>query len=103
MRALFCEISLLSLTGGVATLEVRDPSYGNVVLGRRDQIAEIFQRVVGAAVKVEIDRSNDPEPSQSQGPIDDAINEDPIVQQAKDLFGGTVVRVENDTAAAEPQ
>ena len=98
MRALFRELGLASLHNGVATLEVRDPSYGSVVRGRQEQIAEIFQRIVGAPVRVELGLPDEPTPEPASGPIDDPITEDPIVRQAQDLFGGTIVSVEADTS-----
>ena len=97
MRALFRELKLTSLRHGVATLGVLDPSYDAVVKGRQEQIAEIFQRVVGAPVRVDLALARDTAPAPAPGPIDESINDDPIIRQAKDLFGGTVVSVETDT------
>jgi hypothetical protein len=97
MRALFRELKLASFGNGVATLDVLDPSYSSVVRGRQEQIAEIFQRVVGGPVRVDLSLANDPDPAPAPGPIDESINDDPIIRQAKDLFGATIVSVETDT------
>ena len=99
MRTLFRELALTSFASGVATLDVLDPAYSSIAQGRREQIAEIFQRVVGAPVRVDIAMTDDAAPAPAQGPIDEAITNDPIIQQAKDLFGGMIVRVENDASA----
>lgn len=93
MRTLFRELELTSLKEGVATLHLRDPSYGSVAGSRREQIAEIFQRIVGAPIRVELGLPQ-AAPEQERGPIDDPVVDDPVVRQAKDLFGGTIVSVE---------
>lgn len=97
MRALFRELKLASFGNGVATLDVLDPSYSSVVRGRQEQIAEIFQRVVGGPVRVDLALAHDADPAPTMGPIDESINDDPIIRQAKDLFGATIVSVETDT------
>ena len=99
MRALFRELALASLDKGVATLDVLDPTHDSVAQSRREQIAEIFQRVVGAPIRVDIGLAEDAAPASPSAPIDDAIRDDPIIRQALDLFGGTIVSVEEDTTA----
>lgn len=101
MRALFRELKLASLAGGTATIDVLDVSYGNVVDGRMEHIADLFLRVTGAPVRVVIGQVGDGEAAEAPISIDHPVTKDPVVQQAKDLFGGTIVNIQKDAAAPQ--
>lgn len=94
-RTITSWLTLKSVNESQAVVAVQDPKDYRAAASASERLGELFKQAVGAAVEVLVEAPKGQSVDEgSLSETDRQAIEHPLVQEAKDLFGARIVRVE---------
>ncbi len=86
-------LRLCEVSDGAAIIEVLDSAQLGFVRMRSAMLSEILEKAVGSPVRVEIKGEA---PAVAKGPATNQPIDNPLVEQARELFDATLLSIEPD-------